>query len=100
MDPVLTPVPRSGELAPPRARAQRSSCAQRGTDRLGWRDVARLLVLPKRTAQRRLVEWATAPDGTAPRTELTPPQGRRGRSAYTTTRAEIARHYPEIDDDG
>lgn len=77
---------------------QRSSCAQRGTDRLDWRGVVRLLVLTKRTARRRLAAWAAAPDGTAPRTELT--TGRRGRSTYTTTRAEIARYYPEIDDDG
>lgn len=65
---------------------------------MGRREVAKLLLLSERSAKRRLRDWYTAPEHTAPRTELAPDPSRRGRSAYTTTRAEIARYYPEIDD--
>lgn len=93
----LTPELHGGELRSPRPACQRSSYVRRGGDRLGWRGVAKLLIVSESTARRRLADWYTAPEHTAPRTELAPGD-RRGRSAYTTTRAEIARHYPEIDD--
>lgn len=94
----LTLMVASGELAPPSPLCQRSTYAQEGTDRMGWREVARALLFSERTAQRRLAEWFAAPLGTAPRTELRPDPTRRGRSSYTTTRAELVRYYPEIDD--
>ena len=41
--------------------------------------------------------WHRAPANTAPRVKLLG-GWRRGRRSYYTTRAEIARYYPEIDD--
>lgn len=60
--------------------------------------LAPLLRVSVETARRRLAEWHTAPAGTAPATELRPRPNRRGRSRYVTTRHELARHIPEIDD--
>lgn len=79
---------------------------QGSPDRLEARDVAKLLFVSLATARRRLTAWCAATlradrDGTPltePRTVLAPDPTRRGRSAYTTTRAELARAYPEIDD--
>lgn len=58
----------------------------------------KLLRVSLATARRRFVEWSTAPAGTAPAVALTRTPGRRGRSAYTTTLAELARHLPELVD--
>lgn len=65
---------------------------------LGAAGVAKLLRVSERTARRRLAEWHRAPEK-APRVELLPGD-RRGRSGYQTTRDEISRCYPEINDDG
>jgi hypothetical protein len=67
-------------------------------DRLEARAIAVLLRVSVPTARRRLRGWHSAPPGTAPRTELLPDVRRRGRSSYFTTRDELARYYPEIDD--
>ncbi len=63
---------------------------------LGYREVAALLRVPTRTAQRRLRAWFSDPAG--PRVECSPRTGRRGRPAYTIERAELARAVPEIDE--
>lgn len=59
--------------------------------------VAAILRCSPRTARRRLAVWHRAPANTAPRVKLLG-GWRRGRRSYYTTRAEIARYYPEIDD--
>jgi len=63
---------------------------------LGYREVAALLRVAPRTAQRRLAEWFSTPGG--PVVTEAPKPGRAGRPALTITRAELARAVPEIDD--
>lgn len=72
--------------------------ASNGGDEVDAKTLAPLLRVSVETARRRLAEWHTAPAGTAPATELRPRPNRRGRSRYVTTRHELARHIPEIDD--
>lgn len=67
-------------------------------DRVDAKALKLLLRVSLATARRRLAEWSVAPAGTAPAVTLTTVPGRRGRSAYTTTRAELARHLPELVD--
>lgn len=69
-----------------------------GVERLEAPAVAKLLRCSERTARRRLAEWHRAPPDTAPATKLLWDFRRRGRSSYFTTRSELARYYPEIDD--
>lgn len=74
--------------------------------RLEARDVAKLLIVSVVTARRRLSSWyrateASKSNGTppdAPHTQLCSDFLRRGRSSYFTTRAELAKYYPEIND--
>jgi hypothetical protein len=67
-------------------------------EELDAKALAPLLGVGPKTAQRRLAEWYRAAPGTAPATLLRPRPGRAGRPRYVTTRAELARHLPEIDD--
>lgn len=69
-----------------------------GELRLDAKAVAMLFRVSLPTARRRLASWHAAPAGTAPQTKKTPRVGRRGRSSYFTTRDELARFYPEIND--
>lgn len=62
---------------------------------MGYRELAKALRTSPRTAQRRLAEWHES--GSGPRVTLSR-HGRAGRPALVTTRAELARAIPEIDD--
>lgn len=69
-----------------------------GEARIGADQLAKLLRVSVRTARRRLADWHRAPAGTAPSVAIRPDHRRRGRSSYFTSRAELARFYPEITD--
>jgi hypothetical protein len=80
------------------ARPATGRAAPGGDERVDAKALKKLLRVSLATARRRFVEWFEAPAGTAPAVTLTTAPGRRGRSAYTTTRAELARHLPELVD--
>ena len=69
------------------------TCTSEG---LGYREVAAILHIGKRTAQRRLADWYGTPGG--PRVTAATKPGRAGRAALTITRDELARVVPEIDE--
>ncbi len=69
-----------------------------GSGRIGPAELAKLLRCSVRTARRRLAEWHSAAKGTAPAVGIRSDHRRRGRSSYFTTRPELVRFYPEIDD--